>query len=43
MYFFIQSLPLYTSYLFSMFLNQDIVDIHKPDRTCLLTFVVDKF
>ena len=30
--FFIQSLPLYTSCLFSMLLNKDIVDIEKPDE-----------
>ena len=26
-----------------MFLNDDIVDIDKPDRICLLTFVADEF
>ena len=32
-----QSLPLHTSGLFSMFLNYDIVDIKKPDEyVCLL-------
>ena len=41
--FFIQSLPLYTSCLFSMLLNEDIVDIEKPDGIRLLTFVVDEF
>ena len=41
--FFIQSLPLYTSCLFSMVLNDDIVDIEKSDGTCSLTFVVDEF
>ena len=29
--FFMQSLPLYMSCLFSMFLSDDIVDIEKPD------------
>ena len=38
-----QSLPLYTSCLFSVVLNDDIVDIEKPDGTCSLTFVVDEF
>ena len=32
-----------TSCLFSMLLNEDIVDIGKPDGICSLTFVVDKF
>ena len=41
--FFVQSLPLYTSCLFSMLINEDIVDIEKPDGMCLLTFVVDEF
>ena len=35
-----QSLPLYISFLFSMSLNDDIVDIEKPDE---YTFVVDNF
>ena len=26
-----------------MFLNDDIVDIEKPDGICLLTFVIDEF
>ena len=26
-----------------MLLNEDIVDIEKPDGICLLTFVVDEF
>ena len=26
-----------------MHINEDIVDIEKPDRICLLTFVVDEF
>ena len=30
-------------YLFSMLLNDDIVDIEKPDGVCLLNFVVDEF
>ena len=38
-----QSLPLYTSCLFSMLLNQDIVDIEKSDGICSITFVVDEF
>ena len=38
-----QSLALYTSYLFSMLLNEDIVDIEKPDGTYLPTFAVDEF
>ena len=37
--FFMQSLRLYTSY----YLNDDIVDIEKPNETCSDTFVVDKF
>ena len=41
--FFMQSLPLYTSCLFSEFLNEDIVDIEKPDGICLSTFVVHEF
>ena len=41
--FFIQSLPLYTSCLFSMLLNEDIVQIEKPDEICPLTFVADEF
>ena len=28
---------------FSMFLNDDIIDIEKPDVICLLSFVVDEF
>ena len=39
--FFIQSLPLYTSYLFSMLLNDDIVDIEKLDGIYSPAFVVD--
>ena len=41
--FFIQSLPLYTSCLFSILLIEDIVDIEKPDGKCSLTLVVDEF
>ena len=41
--FFRQSLPLYTSSLFFMLLNEGIVDIEKPDGICSLTFVVDEF
>ena len=37
------SLPLYTSCLFSMLLNDDILDIEKPDRICSPNFVVDEF
>ena len=32
-----QSSPLYPSYLFSVLLNYDIVDIEKRDGICLLT------
>ena len=35
-----QSLPLYISCLFSMFFNDDIVDIEKPDGICSPTFVL---
>ena len=34
---------LYTSCLFSMLLNYDIIDIEKPDGICLLTFVLNEF
>ena len=34
---------MYSSSVFSMFLNEDVVDIKKPDGICLLTFVVDEF
>ena len=34
---------MYTSYLFSVLLNEDIVNIEKPDGICSLTFVVDEF
>ena len=38
--FFMQSLPLYTS---SMLLNEDFVDIEKPDGIYSLTFALDGF
>ena len=38
-----QSLHLYASGLFSMLVNEDIVDIEKPDGIALLTFTVDEF
>ena len=38
-----QSLSLYTSCLFSMSLNDDIVDIEKHDEICSLTFVLGDF
>ena len=41
--FFMQSLLMYTSYLFFMFLNDYIVDIKHPDGICFLTFAVDEF
>ena len=41
--FFMQSLPFYTSCLFSMFLNYDIVDIERPDEIFSASFVVDEF
>ena len=37
--FFIQSLSLYTSFLLSMLLRDDIVDIEKPDGICLPAFL----
>ena len=40
--FFMQSLPLYASCLFSMLLNEDILEIEKPDGIFSLTFIVDK-
>ena len=40
---FIQSFAPYTSGLLSVPLNEEIVNIEKPDRICLLTFVVDEF
>ena len=39
----IQSLPPYTPCLFSMLLNEDIVDIEKSDEIYSFTFVVDEF
>ena len=41
--FLIHSLPLYTSCLFFMHLNEDIVDIEKPDGICSLNFFADEF
>ena len=41
--FFIQPLPLYTSCLFSMYLNGNIVNTEKPDGICLPPFSVDEF
>ena len=41
--FFIQSLALFTSFLFSMLLHDDIVDIEKSDGICWLTFSLDEF
>ena len=41
--FFIQYLPVCTSYLFSLLLNEDVADIGKPDGICSLTFVADEF
>ena len=38
-----QYLFLYTSCLFSVLVNNNIVDIEKPDGLCLPTFVVDEF
>ena len=38
-----QSLPLNTSCLFSILLNDDIVDIENPDGICLFTFLWMKF
>ena len=40
---FMESLPLHISYLFSMLLNEDIVDSEKPDGICWLTFVLVGF
>ena len=39
--FFIQSIPLHTPCLFSTYLNDDSVDIVKPDRIHSLTYVAD--
>ena len=41
--FFIQYLPVYTLCLFSMLLNEDIVDIEKLDGICSFIFVGNKF
>ena len=38
-----QFLPLYTSWYFSLFSNNSIVDLEKPDRICSPTFVADEF
>ena len=38
-----QYLFLHTSCLFSVLVNNNIVDIEKPDGLCLPTFVVDEF
>ena len=38
-----QSLPLYALCLFSVSLNDDFVDIEKPDGICSLTFVANSF
>ena len=38
-----QPLPLYASYLFSMLLNDDTVDIEKADGTCLFAFALNEF
>ena len=40
---FMQSLSLHASCLFSMLLNDDILDTEKPDGICSFTFVVDEF
>ena len=41
--FFIQYLPMYTSCLFSILLNEDIAGIERPDGKCSFTFAVDEF
>ena len=41
--FFMQSLPLYTSCIFFMFLNENIAIIEKSDGIFLPTFAVDEF
>ena len=38
-----QSLPLHTSCFVSLFLNEDIVDIEKPDGIYSLALVLDEF
>ena len=40
---FVYSLPLYTSCVFSMLLNNDIVDTEKPHGISSRAFVVDEF
>ena len=35
-----QSSPLYIAYLFSMYLNENFVEIEKPDQMCLTIFLV---
>ena len=40
---FMQSLSLYASCLCSMLLNDEIVDIQKPDGICSPTFVANDF
>ena len=42
-FFFMESLPMYASFLFSMSLNGDIAGIEKHDIKCLPTFVGDGF
>ena len=39
----IQFLPLRTSCLLSMLLNEDTLDIEKPGKICSLTLVADEF
>ena len=41
--FFIHSLSLHTSCVFSLLLNEDTVDFEKPNGICLLTFVLYEF
>ena len=41
--FFMLSLPLCISCLFSILSNDDIIDIEKPDGICSLTLVLDEF
>ena len=41
--FFMQFLLLYPSCLLSMLLNDNVVDIEKPDGICSLTSVIDGF
>ena len=41
--FFMQSLPLFATCLFSMLLNDDIGDFKKPNGICSPIFVVDEF